>query len=294
MQGLGIHAFVWTAAASQQDLEMAIERTRELGYDLLEFPRLDPAKFDIAALGRRVAASGLRATLSMGLPVPCDVSSEDADTVRRGEARLREAVAVARDLGARKLAGILYSAHRKYPTAPTAHGWRNSTGTVARVAEAARAAGVTLNLELVNRFETNLLNTVEQGLAFIRDTGSDNVFLHLDTFHMNMEETDFGRAIRLAGDRLGYFHVGESNRGFLGSGTIDFARIFDALVDVGYDDDIAFESFSSEIVDQELSIACAIWRNMWTDNVALARHARSFIEMRYGEARRRAAAYAGA
>ena len=148
-----------------------------------------------------------------------------------------------------------------------------------------------MNLELVNRFETNLLNTVEQGLAYIRDTGSDNVFLHLDTFHMNIEETDPAQAIRLAGDRLGYFHVGESNRGYPGSGTIDFERIFDALVAVGYTDFITFESFSSEIVDQVLSIACAIWRNVWTDNVALARQAKVFVEMRLAEAQRRAEAY---
>jgi len=291
MGRLGIHTFVWTAASNQQDLEMAIERTSELGYDLLEFPRLDPRNFDIAALGRRAAARGLKTALSMGLPVSGDVSSEDEDVVRRGEAMLEEAVSVTRDLGGQKLAGILFSAHQKYNTAPTGRGRRNSVAVLGRVAEKARAGGVTLNLELVNRFESNLLNTVSQGLAFIEEVGSDNIFLHLDTFHMNIEESDPAQAIKLAGDRLGYFHVGESNRGYLGSGTIDFARIFDALVEVGYSDYLSFESFSSEIVDQSLSIACAIWRNVWTDNASLARHAKMFVEMRYAEAQRKADAY---
>jgi len=89
---------------------------------------------------------------------------------------------------------------------------------------------VTINLEIVNRFESNLLNTAAQGLAFIRDAGSDNIYLHLDTFHMNIEEADPAQAILLTGDRLGYFHVGESHRGYLGSGTIDFPKTFDALV----------------------------------------------------------------
>ena len=270
---------------------MAIDRTSELGYDLLEFPRLDPRRFDIAALGRHASDRGLKTTVSMGLPVACDVSSEDPEVVRRGEAMLEEAVGVARDVGAHKLAGVIYSAHQKYPTAPTRRGWQNSVAVLARVAEKARTAEVTINLELVNRFETNLLNTVAQGMAFIDEAGSDNLFLHLDTFHMNIEETDPAQAIRLAGDRIGYFHVGESNRGFLGSGTIDFDSIFDALVGVGYADYLAFESFSSEIVDQTLSIACAIWRNVWTDNVALARHAKSFVEMHYQEAERRADEY---
>ena len=171
---------------------------------------------------------------------------------------------------------------------PTERGRRNSIEAMARVAEKARPAGVTLNLEIVNRFETNLLNTTAQGLAYIEESGSDNIFLHLDTFHMNIEEADPAQAIRLAGDKIGYFHIGESNRGYLGSGTIDFAAMFDALVEVGYDDFITFESFSSEVVDRDLSVICAIWRNTWTDNVDVARHAKAYIELRLEEARRKA------
>ena len=116
----------------------------------------------------------------------------------------------------------------------------------------------------------------------------DNIFLHLDTFHMHIEEADPVQAIRLAGNRLGYFHVGESNRGYLGAGTIKFEPIFDALVETGYDDFITFELFSSEVVDKDLSITCGIWRNTWTDNVDVARHAKAFIESRMAEARRKA------
>jgi D-psicose/D-tagatose/L-ribulose 3-epimerase len=228
--------------------------------------------------------------VTMGLPLQADISSEDAATVARGEAILRDAVSVARDLGAQKLGGIIFSAHTKYFAPPTRKGWDNSVAALTRVAEHARASGVTLNLEVVNRFESNLLNTTAQGLAFIRDTGMDNIFLHLDTFHMNIEEADPAQAIRSAGDRLGYFHIGESNRGFLGSGTVNFPAIFDVLVETGYDDYITFESFSSEVVDADLSITCGIWRNTWTDNIALARHAKTFIEERLEEARRKAVA----
>ena len=94
-------------------------------------------------------------------------------------------------------------------------------------------------------------------------------------------------AIRLAGDKIGYFHIGESNRGYLGDGVIDFDRIFDALLDIGYDRDITFESFSSAVVDEGLSLACAIWRDTWTDNMPLAKHARAYIEMKMDEAQRR-------
>jgi D-psicose/D-tagatose/L-ribulose 3-epimerase len=141
----------------------------------------------------------------------------------------------------------------------------------------------------VNRFETNLLNTTAQGLKFIEDTGSDYVRLHLDTFHMNIEEANPAAAIRLAGDKIGYFHIGESNRGYLGDGVINFDLIFDALLDIDYKRDIVFESFSTTVVDEGLSLACAIWRDTWTENDPLAAHAKRFIELKLKmeEARRR-------
>jgi D-psicose/D-tagatose/L-ribulose 3-epimerase len=144
-----------------------------------------------------------------------------------------------------------------------------------------------LTLEIVNRFETNLLNTTARGLRFLDECGNPDVTLHLDTFHMQMEEADPAQAIRLAGDRLGYFHIGESNRGYLGCGTIAWEPIFDALLDIGYDRDVVFESFSTAVVDESLSLACAIWRNTWTENDPLAAHAKQFIEMKHAEARRR-------
>ncbi len=161
-------------------------------------------------------------------------------------------------------------------------------GDRAKVADQAKASGVTLNLEIINRFESNMLNTAAQGMAYIRDTGASNVFLHLDTFHMNIEEADVGLAIRHASDKIGYVHIGESHRGYLGTGNIDFAAIFDALVAIGWNDYVTFESFSTAIVDKDLSLKTAIWRDLWDDNVALARHARQFIELGLETASRKA------
>ena len=289
MDKLGIHSFVWTGGTTQQDLEGAMEKSHRLGYKLIEFPRLDPRKFDVSWLARRLKDYDLAVTVTMGLPLEGDISSEDTAVVRRGEEILADAVAITRDLGGHKLGGIIFSAHTKYRSLPTRKGWDNSVATLSRLADKAKQAGVSLNLEIVNRFETNLLNTTAQGLAFIQDTGSDNIFLHLDTFHMNIEEADPVQAIRLAGDKLGYFHIGESNRGYLGDGVIDFELIFDALLDIGYERDIVFESFSTTVVDEGLSLACAIWRDTWEDNDLLAAHAKRYIELKYDEAKRRRA-----
>jgi D-psicose/D-tagatose/L-ribulose 3-epimerase len=215
----------------------------------------------------------------MGLPTEGDISSQDPSVVANGEAILDRAVALVRDLGGTKLAGILSSGHGKQEHALSRKDWDTSVTTLSKVADRAKAAGVTLNLEIVNRFESNMLNTAAQGLAYIKDTGASNVFLHLDTFHMNIEEADVGLAIRNAGDKIGYVHIGESHRGYLGTGNIDFAGIFDALVAIGWEDYVTFESFSTTIVDKDLSLKTAIWRNLWDDNVALAKHAKTFIEL---------------
>ena len=287
MNRLGIHSFVWTAGTTQEGLERAMEQSAECGYRLIELAYLRPEKFDLDALARRAKALDLDIAVTMGLPLSADVSAEDPETVRAGEAMLASAVAAVRDIGGSKLGGILYSAHTKYNRAPTDRGRKNSVAAIAKTADLARAAGVDLVLEVVNRFETNLLNTTAQGLDFIAQTGSDHVRLHLDTFHMNIEEANPAAALRLAGDKLGYFHIGESNRGYLGDGTINFDLIFDALLDIDYARDITFESFSTAVVDESLSLACAIWRDTWTEQLPLARHAKAFIDLKRDEAQRR-------
>jgi D-psicose/D-tagatose/L-ribulose 3-epimerase len=289
MRRLGIHSFVWTDGKTQAGLEQAMEKAAECGYRIIELAYLRPEQFDLDRLAKRAKSLGLDIVVTMGLPRTADVSSDDADVARAGETLLANAVKAVRDIGGIRLGGILYSAHGKYSHMPTERGRKHSVAAIAKTADIARSADVELVLEIVNRFETNLLNTAAQGLAFIKDTGSDHVRLHLDTFHMNIEEVDPAMAIRLAGDKVGYFHVGESNRGYLGAGVIAFDRIFDALVEIGYARDIVFESFSSTIVDESLSVACGIWRDTWTDNVPLAKHAKRFIELRYEEAQRRRA-----
>jgi D-psicose/D-tagatose/L-ribulose 3-epimerase len=280
----GIHSFVWSSDSSQRALEHAIASTAECGYDLIEWSYLDPKSVDIGWFRRRLESAGLEAVVSMGLPPEGDIASEDADKVARGEEILDAAVAFTRDIGGRKLGGILSSAHGKQERQPSAKGRDNAIAVLRRVAGRAKEAGVSLNLEIVNRFESNLLNTAAQGRALIEEAGSDNLFLHLDVFHMNIEEAGIDVAIRANADRLGYVHIGESHRGYLGTGNIDFPCVFDALVDIGYDDIVTFESFSSEIVDADLSLRTAIWRNMWSDSRKLAEHGLRFMREAHNNA----------
>ncbi len=213
-----------------------------------------------------------------------DISSADRAVVARGERLLGDAISVARDIGSPFLGGVLYSALTKYMDMPTDEGRDNAIGALRRLAERAAPSDITLGLEIVNRYETNLINTAEQAVRFIDEIGAPNVVVHLDTYHMNIEETDFRTPVLACGERLGYVHVGENFRGYLGTGTVDFPQLFAALAEVGYSGTITFESFSSAVVDPGLSRTLGIWRNVWSDSADLARHARRFIADAIGRA----------
>ncbi len=273
MNKLGVHALVWEKGWSHEECARAIARTAEVGFDLIEIPALDPGSIDTAFTARELGKAGIGATSSMGLDASTDISSDDREKERRGQERLEQAVSVIRDIGATHMCGILESAFQKYAVPTTAEGVKRSCEILARVAEKAAASGITMGLEVVNRYESNVLNTASQAVEMCRRIGAPNVKVHLDVYHMNIEESDIGQAIVDTGDDLGYFHTGDSHRGYMGSGSIDLAGVFRALVKADYGGPITFESFSSRVVGQPLEGILGIWRNLWEDSHDLASHA---------------------
>ena len=273
MNKLGVHALVWEKGWSHDECARAVARTAEVGYDLIEIPALDPSAIDTGFTRRQLEQAGIGATSSLGLDADTDISSDDRDKERRGQARLEQAVAMARDVGATHVCGILHSAFQKYAVPTTAEGVKRAVEVLQRVAETAAASGITLGLEVVNRYESNVLNTASQGVEMCRRVGAANVKVHLDVYHMNIEESDIQQAIIETGEHLGYFHTGDSHRGYMGSGTIDLAGVFRALAKAGYTGPITFESFSSRVVGQPLEGILGIWRNLWEDGRDLASHA---------------------
>ncbi|MCX5514018.1 epimerase [Kaistia algarum] len=273
MNKLGVHALVWEAGWSHEECTRAIARTAEVGYDFIEAPALDPGSIDVDFTRRQLELNGIGINLSLGLDADTDISSGDKEKAARGKQKLEDAVRVARDLGAQYVCGILHSAFQKNVWPTTSAGVAMSAEVLGQVAETAAASGITLGLEVVNRYESNLLNTASQGVELCKRIGAPNVKVHLDVYHMNIEESDIGAAIRDTGSYIGYFHTGDSHRGYLGSGTINLAEVFRTLVAIGYTGPIAFESFSSRVVGQPLEGILGIWRNLWEDSHDLASHA---------------------
>jgi D-psicose/D-tagatose/L-ribulose 3-epimerase len=273
----GVHALVWVGGWSPAEARQAIASTAEAGYDLIEIPLLDPSTVDARDTRGVLDAHGIAATCSLGLSPATDVSSEDPAAVAGGRRLLADALEAAVDLGADYLGGVLYGVMGRHEAPVSERGRANAVEAIRELCDRAAGTGVTIGLEVVNRYESNLLNTAEQALAFLDDVGAPDATVHLDTYHMNIEEPGMAEAIEACGERLGYFHVGESNRGPLGPGSVDFPEAFAALDRIGYDGTITFESFSSAVVSPALSRALCIWRETWDDGMELATSARRFV-----------------
>jgi len=277
MNTLGIHALVWAGDLAPASARQIIQNSKAAGYDLVELSLHAPELMDLALTRDLLQEFGMHVGCSRGLSFAADVSSEDPECVRRGIQMLKEGVTIAAALGGNYFGGILYGAMAKYPGPLSEKGRRNATDAVKHIAEFALKKGVNLGLEVVNRYESNQLNTALQALEMLDRVNAPNVKVHLDTYHMNIEEADFLGPVLACGDRLGYVHIGESHRGYLGAGTINFPEFFAALASIGYQGVITFESFSSAVVDQNLSNALSVWRNLWDDGMDLAQHARKFM-----------------
>ena len=277
MNPFGVHALVFVSGWSQAEAARAIDRASASGFSHLEIPLIDPSAIDVKRTRRTLESAGITPITSLGLGMETDISSDDPAKVSRGEALLTHALSVARDLGSTMLSGVLYSALGKYQKAPSDLGRWNCVQALARLAEKAKAADMTLGIEPVNRYESNLINSGDDALALIETIGADNMMVHLDSYHMNIEEGPPGPLITRLGAKLGYVHVNESHRGYLGTGSIDFDALFQALADRGYDGVITFEAFSAGIGDPALNAELAVWRPLWNDPDDLARHARAFM-----------------
>ena len=128
------------------------------------------------------------------------------------------------------------------------------------MAETADSLGIDLCLEVVNRFETYILNTCEEAVRYCKAVGSTRAKILLDTFHMNIEEDSIGDAIRLAGPRLGHLHVGEGNRKVPGKGHLPWNEIGKALRDIHYEKGVVMEPFV--LTGGKVGSDIKVWRDL--------------------------------
>lgn len=274
----GINTFVWVSPLTTAAVAELAPKAKAFGFDVLELAVEGTELVDVPAVRAELERAGLGTVVCGAFGPNRNLCSPDA-TIRATAAEyIRWLIDAAAALGSSVVAGPMYSAVGKARLADAEDRRAEHDLAVAGVAEAAdyaRARGVRLALEMLNRFETDMLNIAEQGLAFIAETGRDNVGLHLDTFHMHLEEKSSAAAIRLAGDRLFHFHACENDRGTPGSGQVRWDEIAQALRDVRYAGPVVIESFTPDV--QEIARAVCIWRQIAPSQDALAADGLRFL-----------------
>lgn len=271
---LGIHAYAWCSRWSNETLGL-IDRVKGLGLDFIEIPLMTLDTFDAPAVKRRLADAGLDAVTSTVLLRGTDITSPDPAVRARGIAYLKDCVAATAAIGKTNLSGVVYSQHVKDAHArPAEQEWEWAAEGLREAAVYAREHGVQIGLEPVNRYESNLVNTCAQALRLKEMIGEPNIKLHLDTYHMNIEEKSFYAATKAAGDALIHYHLCENDRGIPGTGLVNWDDIFRALAEVGYTGYAALESF----VDVTDNMNTWVWRQLAPSGDALVEAGVRFIQ----------------
>ncbi len=225
-----------------------IKKVAKIGFDVLEFqaqPLLEMSDEKLKSLKALADDEGIELTYSLGLDRRYDVSSLDENVRLGGVEYLKNIVGQIGKMQGKLLSGVSYAGwgvpdgflDDKTPY------WDNSVKSMKSIIKTAEDCGVTYCVEAVNRFETCLINTAAEALAYVNEIESDNIGVLLDTYHMNIEENSIGDAIRLVGDKLTSFHTGENNRTAPGRGHLNWDEIFKALADIGYQKRIISEPF---------------------------------------------------
>lgn len=255
MPTFGIHTFAFAQEWRPDNARAVLPKLKEHGIRLIEIPLLRPEEIDI--VGSRAVAElfDIELTCSLGLPAHFDIVARPEQAL----AFLDTAFDVAVALGARCLSGVTYGTIGKVSGTPPTEAERDAmVRLIERAGKAAGGRGLRLGIEPCNRYETHLLNTASDAVALIERAGQDNVFVHLDTYHMNIEEAGMAAGFRDCGSWLGYVHLSESNRGVPGTGTIDWVDAMRGLVETGYDGPIVLESFNH--MHPDIAAGLAVWK----------------------------------
>ncbi|MER3417601.1 MAG: sugar phosphate isomerase [Chloroflexota bacterium] len=278
MNPIGANTWIWFSPLTDERLATLAPRIRGWGFDVIELPIEQLGGWDPDRARLLLDDLGLGVTTCAVMPATRDLLANDPAVVAATAGYLRGCIDVAATVGAGVVAGPIYSSVGRTWRLDDAE--RRETidrliATLRPLAEAGAARGITLAIEPLNRFETSLINTVEQALEVVEGVNSPGLGIALDTFHMNIEEKDLASAIRRAGPRLAHVQASGSDRGAPGNDHLDWRSIAAALADVGYAGPICIESFTPE--NETIAKAAAIWRPLERSQDAIATDGIDFL-----------------
>lgn len=266
----GVNSFIWADVFEEKDLWI-IPKAKELGFDAIDIAIAYPEKFPLEAVLKELKKVDLEIVTTTVLELRGNIISPDASVRKVGVGILKKLVDINNELGSKFIGGVNYAAWGYITNRPrTEQEWDWSVNSMREVAKYAKETGeVNICVEPINRFETHFLNITKDAVKYCQDVGTGNMKIHLDTFHLNIEETSFAEAVRTCGkEYIGFVHTCENNRGIPGTGHVPWKEFFIALKEIGFYGPFVTEAFDPSF--EELSGACRIWRHFAESGEILA------------------------
>ena len=257
----GASTFIWASPFSSQNIDL-LTKVKTMGYDIIEIAVEDTAIIDWPEIKAVARDLDLKITISGAFGTERDISSTEPIYRQLGKEYIIDCIKIAADTDSPIFGGPLYSAVGKTRLVSDEQKKQERAWCVETLGEVSQIAadhGVVLGLEPLNRFETDMVNTVDQALSLVQEVGHPSLQIVLDTFHSNIEEKDIPASIRKIGkDLLCHVQGNESDRGTPGTAHLEWEGIRDALHEIGYDKAIVIETFGQP--SKELAKAACIWR----------------------------------
>lgn len=275
---IGVNTWVWISPPTDDRLTDLVDKIARFGFDVVELPVENVGDWTPALVHGLLAEHSLGVSLCAVMPEGRELVAADASTVLATQGYLRSLVDIAVEVGATTVMGPIYSS--------VGRTWRVSASerqalydelavNLAEPVAYAADAGVRLGIEPLNRFETSVINTVEQALQVVDRVDSPALGVAPDTFHMAIEERGIPAAIESIGERLVHIQVCGSDRGAPGNDNIDWPGVITALDTVGYTGSLCIESFTAE--NETIAVAASIWRPLAPSQDQLATDGLAFL-----------------
>jgi D-psicose/D-tagatose/L-ribulose 3-epimerase len=276
---IGVNAWVWVSPLTDERLAVLAPRVRDWGFDVLELPIEQPGDWEPARAAEVLASCGLGASVALVMAPGRELAGADRAVIAATQEYLRGCIDAAAAIGARAVCGPAYSSTgRTWLLAPDERRalYAELTESLRPVVEHGAERGVRLGIEPLVRYETSVINTVEQALDAFAELPAEWCGILFDTYHANVEERGLAAALRLAGDRLVHVHACGNDRGAPGADdNIDWPGVRDALREIGYDGGLVIESFTGE--NDAIARAASVWRPLAASQDAIATDGLAFL-----------------
>jgi len=259
---LGINTFLFTSPFTNESTKF-FKQFKKWGFESVEIPVEDPSHIDPQWVKQELDKNELVCGSVCACMGPDRDLRGSPEQQKTGLAYMKEILEQMVVLDCPSLIGPVYSAVGRADAVPPEEykqQWKTVVQNLKTLCKHAEKMGRQVCLEPLNRFETDFINTCDQALKMIKDVGSPALKLHLDTFHMNIEEKNQAAAIRKSGKVLAHFHACGSDRGTPGGDHIAWPEIAKALKSVRYKGDVVIESFTTDV--KVIARAAAIWRRI--------------------------------